>query len=108
VNNLIVVPEMVESLKTKLTETLLGSFVKAREGLKYEVIIISIMPNLELTEKMQVETYEVKGVLIGAEESGIVDYDSLSFIRKERIEQALKFKALVNKELDVLGIELIE
>ncbi len=107
-SNLIVVPEMVDSLKTKLAETLLGSFVKAREGLKYEVIIISVMPNVELTEKMQMEIYEVKSVLIGAEEGGIVDYDSLSFIRKERIEQALKFKALVNKELDVVGIELME
>jgi len=108
VSELIVVPEMVDSLRSKLAETLIGSFIKPREGLKYDVVIVSIMPNPELAEKMQSEIYDVKGVLVGSEEGGIVDYDSLSFIRKERIEQALKFRALINKELDVLGIELVE
>ena len=105
---MIVVPEMIDSLRTKLAETLLGSFVKPRKGLKYDVVVLSVMPNLELTEKMQVEIYDVKGVLIGSEEGGIVDYDSLSFVRKERIGQALEFRALVNKELDVVGVELVK
>ena len=102
------VPEMIDSLKSKLSETLIGSFVKPKEGLKYDVIIVSVMPNVELTEKMQVEIYNVRGVLVSAEEGGIVNYDSLSFIRRERIKEALEFRALVNKELDVLGVELIK
>jgi len=107
VRPVIVVPEMVESLKSKLIETLLGSFVKPKESLKYDVVILSLMPNLELSDKLQTEIYEVKAALVGSEEGGLVDYDSLSYVRKRKIGEALEFKALVNKELDILGVELL-
>ena len=72
------VPEMVDSLKSKLLESLLGSLVKPKEGLRYDVVILSIMPDLDLTERLEEEIYVVKGALIGSEEGGLVDYDSLS------------------------------
>ncbi|MCD6324440.1 MAG: hypothetical protein J7L55_04970 [Desulfurococcales archaeon] len=98
---------MVDSLKSKLLESLLGSLVKPKEGLRYDVVILSIMPDLDLTERLEEEIYVVKGALIGSEEGGLVDYDSLSYVRKRKIDEALEFRALINKELDILGVEII-
>jgi hypothetical protein len=104
---MIIVPEMIDSLKSKLLESILGSLVKPKESLKYDIVILSMLPNLEISEKFSTEVYEVKGALIGAEEGELIDYDSLAYVRKTRIDEVLEFRALVNKELDIVGIELV-
>ncbi len=104
---MIVVPEMIDSLKSKLLDSLLGSLVKPKEGLKYDIVVLSLMPDLDLTEKLGEEIYVVKGALIGSEEGGVVDYDSLAYVRKRKIDEAIEFKALINKELDVVGVEVL-
>jgi hypothetical protein len=104
---MIIVPEMIDSLKSKLLESILGSLVKPKEPLKYDIVILSILPNLEASERFKTGVYEVKGALIGAEEGELIDYDSLAYVRKTRIDEVLEFRALVNKELDIVGIELV-
>lgn len=104
---MIVVPELIDTLKTKLLEALLGPLVKPKETLKYDVIILSFMPNIELSEKMQTEIYDVKAVLVGSEEGGILDYDTMAYVRKNKIGETLEFRVIINKELDILGIEML-
>ena len=104
---MIVVPELLESLKSKLMEVMLGGFVKPRKELTYDVVILSFMPDPELSEGLGEKAYVVKAVLVGSEEGGVVDYDSMAYVRKKRIDFALPFKALVNGDLDILGIEVI-
>ena len=104
---MIVVPELLESLKSKLMEVMLGGFVKPRKELTYDVVILSFMPDPELSEGLGEKIYVVRAVLVGSEEGGLVDYDSMAYIRKKRIDFALPFDALVNSDLDVLGIEVI-
>ncbi len=105
---MIVVPELLESLKSKLMEVMLGGFVKPRKELTYDVVILSFMPDPKLSEGLGEKVYVVRAVLVGSEEGGTVDYDSMSFIRRKRIDFALPFKAVVNDDLDVLGIEVME
>ncbi len=105
---MIVVPEMLESLKTKLLEVLLGGFVKQRSDLSYDIVILSFMPDPKLTEGLGERVYTVKALLVASEEGGLVDYDSMAYIRKKKVEFTLPFKALLNDDLDVLGIEILE
>ncbi len=105
---MIIVPEMLESLKSKLLEVMLSGFVKQRSDLTYDVVVLAFKPEPDMTEALGERVYEVKALLVGSEEGGLVDYDSLAYLRKVRVDFALPFRALLNDNLDVIGVEILE